>query len=241
MRATDGPVVPEPLAPIGGWTTATVQELEHRPGGVRIRALVADRVDHFPGQHYVIRLTAPDGYTASRSYSVVSDPADPLVEFWVQGLPDGEVSGFLTEDLQVGDDLEVRGPIGGYFVWTGTAPALLVGGGSGLAPLVSMVRHARRIGRTDLLTVVAAARTRAELPYADELADNGAYLVLSREDRDGRPAGRLQGEELVPYVDPGRRVLVCGSAGFAEAASSLLVSLGQPAGKIRVERFGPSG
>lgn len=240
MRATDGPVVPEPLAPLGGWTTAVVESIDHAPGGARIRATVRNRVDHFAGQHYVIRLTAPDGYTASRSYSVVSDPADPLVEFWVEALPDGEVSGFLTQDLLVGDELEVRGPIGGYFVWTGTAPVLLIGGGSGLAPLVSMVRHAHRLGRAELVTVVAAARTLADLPYAAELQQHGAGLVLSRQDLPHRPAGRITAADLQPLVEPTHRALVCGSARFAEAASTLLVEVGQPADRIRVERFGPT-
>ena len=101
-------------------------------------------MDHLPGQHYVVRLTAPDGYVAQRSYSIASPPADPLVELFVERLDDGEVSGFLADVVQPGDELEVRGPIGGWFVWDGDSPAVGVAGGSGVVPLVAMLRHADR-------------------------------------------------------------------------------------------------
>ena len=114
------------------------------PRAVVLRLDVADRVEHLPGQHYVIRLTAEDGYTAQRSYSIASAPADPLVELFVERLDDGEVSGFLADVVQAGDQLEVRGPIGGWFVWRGASPAVGVGGGSGVVPLVAMLRHAAR-------------------------------------------------------------------------------------------------
>jgi ferredoxin-NADP reductase len=232
---------PDGTAPIGGWRTATVAGVSH-PGthSVRLRLDVPDRVDHLPGQHYVMRLTAEDGYTASRSYSIASDPADPLLELYVERLPDGEVSSFLADVVEPGDLLDLRGPIGGWFVWTGDRPVLAVAGGSGVVPMISMLRHAQRLGRQDLFTLVAAARSLADLPYADELQQAGAHLALSRQELGTRPAGRLSADDLHGLVRPGLRCLVCGSAGFAEAASSLLVELGADVAQVRVERFGPT-
>jgi len=231
-----------PRAPVGAWRTATVAGVR-RPiqRSVELRLDVHDRIDHLPGQHYVIRLTAEDGYTAQRSYSVASDPADPLVEFFVERLADGEVSTFLADVVEPGDELEVRGPIGGWFVWDGETPALLVAGGTGVVPFVAMLRHARRIGRTDLLRIAVSSRTMAELPYAEELVDAGALVVLTREAHGIRPAGRLTAGELVPLWEPGQTAFVCGSASFAESASRILVDLGFPESSVRVERFGPSG
>jgi ferredoxin-NADP reductase len=231
-----------PQAPSGGWRTATVRDMQHPlDDAVLLRLDVADRVEHMAGQHYVVRLTAPDGYTAQRSYSVASAPGDPQVELFVERLPDGEVSTFLADVVQPGDELEVRGPIGGWFVWDGESPALLVGGGTGVVPFVAMLRTARALGRTDLLRVAAATRTLAGLPYADELVEAGALVVTSREVHGIRPAGRLTPADLVPLWEPGQTAYVCGSASFAEAASQLLVGMGVPAPDIRVERFGPSG
>jgi len=239
------PVEPVPLggtrAPVGGWRTATVAGLR-RPvaRSVQLRLDVHDRVDHLPGQHYVVRLTAEDGYTAQRSYSAASAPSDPLVELFVERLADGEVSTYLADVAEPGDELEVRGPIGGWFVWDGATPALLVGGGTGVVPLVAMIRHARDLGRLDLLRVAVSSRTLAELPYADELATAGALVVLTREAHGIRPAARLTAMDLFPLIEPGQTAYVCGSAGFAEAASQLLVQLGMPPSSVRVERFGPS-
>lgn len=229
-------------APNGGWTQARVIEVS-RPTerAVVLRLDVANRVNHLPGQHYVIRLTADDGYVAQRSYSVASPPSDPLVELWIERLADGEVSGFLADVVQPGDDLEVRGPIGGWFVWDGATPAVGVGGGSGAVPLVAMLRHAAVIGRPGLLRLAVSARTLPDLPYPDELAAAGVTIALSRTDQPARPAGRLSAAELEPLVVKGATTFVCGSAGFAEFASSLLVELGCPSADVRVERFGPSG
>ncbi|SNR63406.1 Ferredoxin-NADP reductase [Blastococcus mobilis] len=208
---------------------------------MQLRLDVHDRIDHMPGQHYVVRLTAEDGYTAQRSYSVASAPGDPLVELFVERLDDGEVSTHLTDVVEPGDELEVRGPIGGWFVWDGETPALLIAGGVGVVPFVAMLRHARAIGRADLLRIAVSSRTMAELPYTGELLDAGALIVLTREAHGIRPAGRLTAAELVPLWEPGQIAYVCGSASFAEAASQLLVGLGWPPSGIRVERFGPSG
>ena len=208
---------------------------------VELRLDVRDRIDHLPGQHYVVRLTAPDGYTAQRSYSIASAPGDPLVELFVERLDDGEVSGYLADVVEPGDELDVRGPIGGWFVWDGESPALLVAGGYGVVPFIAMLRHARAIGKADLLRIAVSSRTLAELPYAQELMDAGALVVLTREAHGIRPAGRLTGPDLVPLWEPGQTAYVCGSAAFAEAASQLLMGLGVAAHDIRVERFGPSG
>jgi ferredoxin-NADP reductase len=229
-------------APAGGWRTATVAGVR-RPlaRSVQLRLDIADRVDHLPGQHYVVRLTAEDGYTAQRSYSVASAPGDPLVELFVERLDDGEVSTYLADVVEPGDVLDVRGPIGGWFVWDGAQPALLVGGGSGVVPLVAMVRHARDIGRLDLLRVAVSARTLGELPYADELVAAGAVVVTTREGYGTRPAARITAMDLLPLWEPDQVAFVCGSTPFAEAASQLLVGMGVEPAAIRVERFGPSG
>jgi ferredoxin-NADP reductase len=231
-------------APAGGWRRATVAAVEHpTPRGVRLRLTVPDRVDHWPGQHYVVRLTADDGYVAQRSYSVASAPADPLLELFVERLDDGEVSSYLAEVVQPGDVLDVRGPIGGWFVWRGDVPALGVAGGYGVVPVVAMLRHARDLGRPDLLALAVSARTRADLPYADELVAAGALVALTRADDEGsRRRGRLTAADLAPLLPPpGSPCFVCGSSLFAEAASQLLLDVGVPAPSIRVERFGPTG
>jgi ferredoxin-NADP reductase len=231
-----------PDAPTGAWRTAIVAGVR-RPiqRSVELRLDVHDRIDHMAGQHYVIRLTAEDGYTAQRSYSVASAPGDPLVELFVERLADGEVSTHLADVVEPGDELEVRGPIGGWFIWDGETPALLIAGGTGVVPFVAMLRHARDIGRTELLRIAVSSRTMAELPYADELADAGALIVLTRAGHGIRPAGRLTAPELVPLWEPGQTAYVCGSTSFAEAASQLLIGMGVPPATIRVERFGPSG
>jgi ferredoxin-NADP reductase len=220
-----------------------VREVHHpSESAVLLRLEVADRIDHLPGQHYVVRLRADDGYVAQRSYSVASPPADPLVELYIARLEEGEVSTFLADVVEVGDELEVRGPIGGWFVWDGDTPALGIGGGSGVVPLVSMLRHAAASGRSDRLHVVAAARSPLTLPYADELTADGAHIAYSRvASHLGRPPGRLGADDLRPLIRTDETVFVCGSAAFAEATGALLLDLGVPAAAIRVERFGPSG
>jgi ferredoxin-NADP reductase len=225
------------------WRDARVVEVSHHGDlAVVLRLEVPDRVVHRPGQHYVLRLRAEDGYTASRSYSAVSAPSDDLVELYVERVPDGEVSGFLAEVVEPGDLLECRGPIGRWFAWDGVTPALGVGGGSGVAPLVSMLRHALDVGRPELLSLAVSARTAASLPYAEELRAAGALVAISRE-RGARGIGpsRLDGAALAAVADPGATAFVCGSARFTLAMESHLLAAGQPADSIRVERFGPTG
>ncbi len=230
-----------PGAPAGGWRTATVVDVGHPvPRSVQLRLDVADRMEHMPGQHYVVRLTAEDGYTAQRSYSVASPPGDPLVELFVERLDDGEVSTHLADVVEPGDELEVRGPIGRWFVWFGGTSAIGIGGGSGVAPLVGMLRHAGDLGHPESLRLAVSATTRARLPYADELEAAGARIALTRE--PGTPhAGRLDADAVAALVDPDATVYLCGSARFTGAIETLLVDAGQPAGTIRVERFGPTG
>jgi ferredoxin-NADP reductase len=227
------------------WTTARIAGLD-RPDGrlARIRLEVADRAEALPGQHYVVRLRAPDDYTAQRSYSIASDPADPLVELMVERMPDGEVSGHLHDVAEVGDVLEVRGPLGGWFTWAGEATAVAIGGGSGIVPIVSMLRYAARTGRADRLRVVAGARTLDELPYAEELLAAGAFVALTRENLGSRVAAPPYPEEVRDLVDlpgPAERAYVCGSVGFASFATRLLGEAGMRAGEIRVEQFGATG
>jgi ferredoxin-NADP reductase len=207
---------------------------------VVLRLDVPDRIDHLPGQHYVIRLTADDGYVAQRSYSVASPPSDPLLEFYVERLEDGEVSTFLADVVEVGDELEVRGPIGGWFVWDADRPAVGLAGGSGAVPFVAMLRHAHDRGRAGLLRVAVSARTRRDVPYADELDAAGALVALTREDGPSRAAARLTRAEIEPLVPSDGPCFVCGSEAFAEAATDLLMATGVEAGRIRVERFGPT-
>lgn len=208
---------------------------------VVLRLAVPDRVPHHPGQHYVVRLRAPDGYTAQRSYSVASAPADDLVELFVERIDDGEVSTFLADVVEPGDDLEVRGPIGRWFVWNGRTPAVAIGGGSGVAPLVGMLRHAADLGHAERLRLAVSATTRERLPYADELEAAGARIALTREPAAADHAGRLDAAAIAELVDPDVTAYLCGSARFTAAMETLLVDAGQPARTIRVERFGPTG
>jgi ferredoxin-NADP reductase len=209
-----------------------------------LRLALPAPMPHRAGQHFVVRLTAPDGYVAQRSYSVASPPDETAeIELTVERLEDGEVSTFLHDVLEVGDDIEVRGPIGGYFVWDGDSPVTLVGGGSGVVPLMAMLRLARRDGHADLVRLVVSARTADDLYYRDELPGPETTVVYTRGAPPGvtRAPGRLSRADLEPVLVDGATAYVCGSPGFADAASELLVQLGVPVERIRIERFGPTG
>jgi ferredoxin-NADP reductase len=234
--ATDATVAPHP------WTTGRVAEIE-RIGDhlVRLRLDLADRFDFVPGQHCVLRLRAEDGYTAQRDYSIASDPVDPLLELMVECLPGGEVSGHLHDEARVGDELELRGPIGGWFTWTGEHPAVCLTGGSGVVPIVSMLRYARRQGLLDRLRICAVGRSRTELPYVEELLAAGGFVALTRENLGDRVAAPPYPSELEPLLDGVERAYVCGSVGFASYAVRTLRDLGVPADVIRVEQFGATG
>jgi ferredoxin-NADP reductase len=241
-------MAPTQNAPHGAWNRAVVRAVM-RPTSrlVMVHLEVENRVAHMPGQRYVVRLTAQDGYTASRSYSIASSPSQQLVELCVERVDHGEVSTHLVDVLEVGDELEVRGPIGGWFAWDGVTPALAIGGGTGVVPLVSMFRHARENGNVDDLCLITAARTYDELPYAEEIVQGCSAIALSREDAPpsdkvptGRVAGHIRAQDLAEHIAGKELFFVCGSTRFAETASSLLVELGVPAHRIRVERFGAS-
>jgi ferredoxin-NADP reductase len=227
------------------WQPATVVAIrDETPRAKTFRLALARPTPHLPGQHYVVRLTAPDGYRASRSYSVASPPdGSGEIELTVERLPGGEVSEFLHEVVVAGDELEVRGPIGGWFVWRGDEPALLVGGGSGVVPLMAMLRHARRLGREDLVRLVVSVRTPDDLYYRDELPGPECTVVYTRAAPAGwpRPPARLGPDDLGAATRPGATAYVCGSSGFADAVTSLLVAEGFPPDRIRVERFGATG
>jgi ferredoxin-NADP reductase len=227
----------------GPWQWATVASL--RPENehvVTLRLTVPDWIEHLPGQHYVVRLTAEDGYSASRSYSVASPPEDRgVVELTVDRLRDGEVSPYLTEDLMVGDEIEVRGPVGGYFVWHGESPLLLVAGGSGVAPVMSMLRS-RRLSHPDVpVRLLFSVRSPGELIFTDELGPE-TTVVYTRQVPAGhpRPAGRISAADVEAVAFDAGPVYVCGSTGFVEQASRLLADTGYDAARIKLERYGAS-
>jgi ferredoxin-NADP reductase len=231
----------EAVAPTA-WTTARVAELERLADRlVRLRLEIEDPFDHLPGQHCVLRLRAEDGYTAQRSYSIASDPADRLVELMVECLPGGEVSGHLHDEARVGDEFELRGPIGGWFTWAGAPSSVCLTGGTGVVPVVSMLRYAARVGVTDRLRVCAVGRTRLDLPYVDEVLDHGGLVALTRENLGDRVAAPPYPSELEPLLEGAERAYVCGSVGFASFAVRSLSELGFPTDAIRVEQFGATG
>ncbi|MFC7386024.1 ferredoxin reductase [Sphaerisporangium rhizosphaerae] len=210
---------------------------------------------HLPGQHVDVRLTADDGYSTQRSYSVASASDGDLVELTVQNVPGGEVSPYLAEVLEVGDEVEIRGPVGGWFVWrpTGVEPVLLVAGGSGIVPLMAMIRARRQAGSRTPFRLVYSVREPRQRFYADELRHAGpgdagldvAYLY-TRSAPDGWPraAGRLMAADLGAHGWPAGLApdcYVCGPTGFVETAADILLALGHDPRKIRTERFGPTG
>jgi ferredoxin-NADP reductase len=240
IRVTEGRAVPPP----GKWQSATVVQIRRETAKAKtFRMELAEASDYLAGQHYVLRLTAPDGYTASRSYSVASAPdGSNEIELTVEHLPEGEVSSFLHDEVIVGDELEVRGPIGGWFVWRGNGPALLLGGGSGVVPLMAMLRLADRIGRPDLARLIVSTRSPEDLYYAAELTRLQAKVLYTRRTPAGwlRPAGRLTTADLPTPIGAETTVFVCGSSGFSDTTTELLLSAGVANENIRVERFGPT-
>jgi ferredoxin-NADP reductase len=233
------------VPPVGPWQWARVQALRaENPHVKSVRLALPHWVPHLPGQHYVVRLTAEDGYTASRSYSVGSPPGDAgAVELTVDRLPDGEVSPYLHDELRVGDELEVRGPVGGYFVWRGEAPLLLVAGGSGVVPVMAMLRHRRLAVPQVPARLLFSVRSPAELIYADELGPETTVLYTRQAPAGaGRPAGRITAADVAAVAFDAGPAYVCGSSGFVEAASRLLVdAAGYPPRRILLERYGPTG
>ncbi|HEV2875020.1 MAG TPA: ferredoxin reductase [Thermoleophilaceae bacterium] len=251
------------------WREATIRAV--RSETPRAKTLVLDVPGwpgHAAGQHVDIRLTAEDGYQAQRSYSIASAPGSPDLELTVERLEDGEVSPYLTEDALPGDGFELRGPIGGYFVWDPARhePLLLVGGGSGLVPLMAMLRQRRDTAATVDARLLLSARTLEDVLYRDELdelAMDGAVAESTAGRGQGHPvdvritltrgdpppgwegfARRIDREMLADLGPPASErplVYVCGPTPFVEEAARLLVELGHEPARVHTERFGPTG
>ena len=196
-----------------------------------------------PGQHYDVRLTAPDGYQAQRSYSIASSPLDEgEIELTIDRLADGEVSPYFHDVVEEGDQVEVRGPFASYFVWRGEAPVLLVGGGSGVVPLMAMLRHRRRTMPDLPMRLVYSVRTAEDVIYADELGED-VTLTYTREAPDGWTGhtGRIDEALICESAGDAATVFVCGSNGFVETASELAMTGGCEPVQILTERFGATG
>jgi len=227
----------------GEWQIATVTDVKVETPRVKsFRFDVPMWMEHLPGQHYDVRLTAPDGYRAQRSYSIGSSPLDAgEIELTIDLLDDGEVSPYFHEVVELGDQVELRGPFTSYFVWRGESPVLLVGGGSGVVPLVAMLRHKRRTMPEVDMRLVYSVRYPDDVIYAEEIGA-AAVLTYTREAPEGWTGhtGHIDAELLRGPAEGARLAFVCGSNGFVETASSLLLELGMDAGAIRTERFGPT-
>jgi ferredoxin-NADP reductase len=234
------------------WQVATVVELLDETA--HTKSIVLDPPDwpgHRAGQHVDVRLTADDGYQAQRSYSIASAPEDEHLVLTVERLDDGEVSPYLTDELRPGDGVELRGPVGGYFVWQSSygGPLLLVGGGSGVVPLRAMLRHHQAAGSTVPVRMLYSARSLEEVIYRDELQRESGEIdvrfTLTRAQPEGWHgySGRIDRSLLEQVAWPTAQrplVYICGPTGFVETAASALVELGHEPGRIRTERFGPS-
>ncbi|MFG1805851.1 ferredoxin reductase [Streptomyces sp. NPDC049040] len=245
--------VPGRLATRLRWQAAEL--LERRAETASAQTLLLDVpgwAGSLPGQHVDVRLTAEDGYSTQRSYSLASTRDDGKVELTVQRIGDGEVSPYLTDVLEVGDLIEIRGPVGGWFVWRPeqTEPVLLIAGGSGLVPLMAMIRTRDAAGSRVPFRLLYSLREPADRLYAADL-DRGSpgldvTYIHTRAAPEGspRPAGRLTPEDLAQWGWPADfepTVYVCGPTGFVEAAAVQLLALGHDPQRIRTERFGPSG
>jgi ferredoxin-NADP reductase len=237
------------------WRPATVRDVVTETP--RARTLVLDVPEwpgHRAGQHLDLRLTAEDGYQAQRSYSIASAPELGDVEITVELVDDGEVSPYLVEEVRAGDLFEVRGPVGGHFTWSADdgGPLLLIAGGSGLAPLMAMLRHRAARGSDVETHVLVSARTAEDLLYPAELEtlEPHAGLSVHRTYTRGGPPGwdgfarRVDAamlEQVGPAADAMPHVFVCGPTGFVETVADLLVAAGHPFERIHAERFGPTG
>jgi len=236
------------------WLAATVAGLVDETPRVRTLAIdVAGWRGHRPGQHVDVRLTAEDGYQAARSYSIGSAPAAGRFEVTVERLDDGEVSPYLAGDLGEGDQFEVRGPLGGYFVWDSAdgGPLLLIGGGSGVVPLMSMIRRRAAEGADVPVRLLLSSRAWDDAIYRDELAElEGDGLEVAHTLTRSQPPGwtgyarRIDVEMLRDVAWPvhdAALAYVCGPTAFVEVAASGLVEHGYANDRIRTERFGPTG
>jgi ferredoxin-NADP reductase len=220
----------------------------------RVRTLVLEAdgwTGHRAGQHVDVRLTAEDGYQAERSYSIASAPGQPLA-ITVEELEEGEVSPYLVGEVRDGDRFEIRGPIGGYFVWDGAgdSPVLLIAGGSGVVPLMSMIRRRAAIESTTPTRLLYSSRTWEDVIYREELEQPAAGLEVFHTLTRSQPPGwngffrriddQLLGEVAWPAAEE-PRVFICGSTRFVDTAADGLVAMGYPPTAVRTERFGATG
>ena len=234
------------------WQLATVDEVvEETP---RVRTIVLDVPDwpgHRAGQHLDVRLTAEDGYRAERAYSIASAPGEPIA-ITVERLEDGEVSPYLTRELRQGDSIELRGPVGGYFVWTPDdgGPLLLVAGGSGIVPLRSMLRHRERSGSDVPVCLLYSSRSLEEVIYRTELDEPGRGVevvhTLTREQPPGwigysRRVDTALLREVAWPAEENPYTFVCGPTSFVETVGRGLVELGYRPERVKTERFGATG
>jgi ferredoxin-NADP reductase len=238
-----------PLPPVeqrvpGRWQIGTISKIKAETPRVKsFRIELPMWMPHLPGQHYDVRLTDPDGYHAERSYSIASSPLDEGgVELTIDKLEDGEVSPYFHDVVVEGDQVEVRGPFTSYFVWRGEKPVLLVGGGSGVVPLMCMLRHRRRTMPDLPMRLVYSVRHADDVIYEDEMGDE-TLLTFTRQPPEGwnGHTGRIDAELIAEAgIDDGI-AFVCGSNGFVESGSQLLMGAGFDPQQIRTERFGPTG
>lgn len=247
----DAPLPGVARAPII-WRPATVRELIDETAHARTLVFdVPGWPGHGAGQHVDVRLTADDGYVAERSYSIASAPEDPDLALTVERIDDGEVSPYLSDELRAGDTIELRGPIGGFFTWKveDGGPLLLVGGGSGLVPLMAMLRHHRNRGSDVDARLLLSARTAEAILYRaelDALQEAQVSYTLTRERPEGwggfeRRVDAAMLRAVGPAPEEHPQIFVCGPTPFVEAAADLLVGLGHDPAAIRAERFGPTG
>jgi ferredoxin-NADP reductase len=236
------------------WQTATVSSLTDETPTVRTISLdVPGWGGHHAGQHLDLRLTSDDGYQAEREYSIASAPGEPLA-ITVERLEDGEVSPYLTQDLRPGDEIELRGPVGGYFIWDpsidGAAPVLLAAGGSGVAPLRAMLRYRARTGSSVPMRLLYSARSLADVIYRSELSmePDGVQVIytLTRQQPPGwtgyaRRVDQQMMTEVAWPVAQAPLTYVCGPTNFVEAVAADLVALGYPPQQVKTERFGATG
>jgi ferredoxin-NADP reductase len=238
------------------WTLGEVVEIIDETPKVRSIVLdVPEWIGHRAGQHVDVRLTAEDGYQAQRSYSIASAPEDQRLALTVEGVPDGEVSSYLVGELRTGDMIELRGPVGGYFVWEADmgGPLLLIAGGSGIVPLMSMLRHRNASGAEVGAKLLYSSRSWEDVIYRDELerlasATHGPEVVhtLTRSQPPGWTgyARRVDGQMLAETAWPASGMpsaFVCGPTPFVESVAAALVLLGYPTTTVKTERFGPTG
>jgi ferredoxin-NADP reductase len=245
--------VPGPIE----WHLGTVTGVHDETPTVRTLTLAMPAWSgHRPGQHVDVRLTAEDGYSVERSYSIGSEPErGSEIDLTVERIDDGEVSPFLHDVVVVGDRFEVRGPIGGYFVWEATdpAPLFLVAGGSGVVPLMAMLRHRARAGTRTPATLLFSSRHFEEIIYRaelDELAARGDGLRVIHALTRSQPADwtgysrridRLMLADVLEPIGTSASTYICGPTALVESAADSLVRLGFPPHRVRTERFGPSG